>query len=75
VLVQLSVNGVQVENTLFRVPRFVFKDSSVFQDMLSVPQGDSGTLEGTNEEHPLVLPSYQANDFRQLLRVLLPQYV
>jgi hypothetical protein len=64
-----------VEDTLFRVHRFIFQNSEVFQDMFSVPQGDGGTIEGTDDEHPLVLPGYLAYDFEQLLKVLLPQYV
>jgi hypothetical protein len=65
----------QVENTLFRVPRFVFQDSEVFQDMLSVPQGEGTSIEGSDDAHPLVLSSYLAHDFEQLMKVLLPQCV
>jgi hypothetical protein len=67
----------QVENTLFRVPTFIFKQSKVFEDMFSVPQNADGIREGTDEDHPLILPpeSYQAKDIRLLLKVLLPQSV
>jgi hypothetical protein len=64
-----------VEDTLFRVPRFIFLRSEVFNDMLSVPQGDGGTIEGTDDDHPLILPSYLASDFEQLMKVLLSPYV
>lgn len=64
----------QVEDTLFRVPSFIFRDSEVFQDMLSIPQGTAtGAVEGSDDEHPLVLSSYLAQDFEQLLKVLIPQ--
>jgi hypothetical protein len=41
--------------------------------MLSMPQGETSTLEGSDDAHPLVLSGYLAGDFEQLLKVLIPQ--
>jgi hypothetical protein len=40
--------------------------------MFSIPQFASGVVEGSDDEHPLVLEGHLAQDFKQLLRVLLP---
>jgi hypothetical protein len=64
-----------VENKLFRVPKAIFEQSEAFQDMFSVPQAENEAVEGSDDEHPLVLEGYLAHDFKQLLRVLLPLYV
>jgi hypothetical protein len=67
----------QVENILFRVHRAIFDQSEVFQDMFLVPPPGSGDtiVDGADDEHPLILHGYTAEDFRQLLKVTMPPYV
>jgi hypothetical protein len=62
----------QVESTLFRVPRAVFAQSPVFNDMFSMPQGDNTTLDGSSDQQPLKLEGISAYDFRALVTHLLP---
>jgi hypothetical protein len=65
----------QVENILFRVHRAIFDQSEVFQDMFRVPGSGDAVTDGTDDEHPLILHGYTAEDFRQLLKVTMPLYV
>jgi hypothetical protein len=67
-----SAGSHQVENVLFRVPRAIFRQSKIFQDMFSVPPGNGVIVDGSDDEHPLRLDGYTADDFRQLLKVILP---
>jgi hypothetical protein len=61
----------QVENELFRVPKVVFEHSEAFADMFAVPLPPDMTVEGTDDNYPLHLEGYLAEDFTQLLRVLI----
>jgi hypothetical protein len=65
----------QVEDTLFCVPRVILEQSEAFQDMFNLPQAEGNVMEGSDDEHPLILEGYLAQDFKQLLRVLFPLYV
>ncbi|KAF5336233.1 hypothetical protein D9758_014366 [Tetrapyrgos nigripes] len=61
-----------VEQSLFRVPRYHFeKNSEVFGDMFSLPQGEP--IEGNDEQHPIKLEGVEAHDFEHLLRALYPR--
>ena len=41
-----------------------------------MPQaGDSQGIEGKDKEHPIVLESYKAADFRALVKLLYPAWV
>ncbi|KAI5993882.1 hypothetical protein EDD15DRAFT_2166702 [Pisolithus albus] len=61
-----------VEGSLFRVPREPFqRESEVFCDMFSLPQGSSVVVEGTSDESPIRIDRISKNDFEQLLKVLL----
>ncbi|KAK0494947.1 hypothetical protein EDD18DRAFT_1076390, partial [Armillaria luteobubalina] len=63
------------ENTLFNVPRYHFENfSEVFKTMFSLPQSDDITVDGSSDEHPLVLQGVKAQEFRSLLgAMLLPE--
>jgi hypothetical protein len=43
--------------------------------MFRVPPPDDAVVDGSDDDHPLHLEGYLENDFRQLLRVLLPMCV
>ncbi|KAF5336241.1 hypothetical protein D9758_014357 [Tetrapyrgos nigripes] len=61
----------KVEDTLFKVPDFHFKNSSkIFRKRFNLQEGDS--LEGRNEEKPIALHGVSAFDFEQFLRALIP---
>ncbi|KAI6103730.1 hypothetical protein EDD16DRAFT_1493486 [Pisolithus croceorrhizus] len=63
---------VQVEDSLFKVPREPFeKESEVFCDMFSLPQGSSVVVEGTGDENPIRIDRTSKDDFEQLLKALL----
>ncbi|KAK0486332.1 hypothetical protein IW261DRAFT_1454958 [Armillaria novae-zelandiae] len=64
-----------VENTLFNVPRYHFENfSEVFKTMFSLPQSDNIPVDGSSDEHPLVLQGVTAQEFRSLLgAMLLPE--
>ncbi|KAK0226455.1 hypothetical protein IW262DRAFT_1312308 [Armillaria fumosa] len=64
-----------VENTLFNVPRYHFENfSEVFKTMFSLPKRDNLTVDGSSDEHPLVLQGVTAQEFRSLLgAMLLPE--
>jgi hypothetical protein len=57
---------------MFKIPRFVLKDSELFQDMFSVPTPSGAVVDGSDDNHPLHLKGYRADEFKQLLRVILP---
>ncbi|SJK98059.1 uncharacterized protein ARMOST_01316 [Armillaria ostoyae] len=61
-----------VEETLFNVPRYHFENfSEVFKTMFSLPQSDNVTVDGSSDEHPLVLQGVTAQEFRSLLSAML----
>lgn len=71
----LQIPHVKVEDVLFRVPKLYFKhNSSVFNDMFTLPSGDS-EIEGSSDEKPIILEGIQCGDFQRLLQVMYPSSV
>ncbi|KAJ2912935.1 hypothetical protein MD484_g7493, partial [Candolleomyces efflorescens] len=63
----------KVEDTVFEAPRSRFAEhSEVFETMFCLPAGRGETVEGRDEDHPVVLEGYQASHFHALLKVLYP---
>jgi hypothetical protein len=63
---------IQVEGSLFKVPRLYFeKNSSVFSDMFSLPAAD--TQEGCSDQNPIKLESILKIDFQRLLTAMFPE--
>ncbi len=61
----------QVEDQLFKVTRRMFEESSeVFSTMFSLPQGGSSPVDGSDDEHPLVLQGIKSTDFENLLKAI-----
>ncbi|KAI6097977.1 hypothetical protein EDD16DRAFT_1769416 [Pisolithus croceorrhizus] len=61
-----------VEDSLFKVSREPFeKESEVFCDMFSLPQGSSVVVEGTSDENAIRIDRTSKDDFEQLLKALL----
>ncbi|KAH6910304.1 hypothetical protein BKA70DRAFT_1220926 [Coprinopsis sp. MPI-PUGE-AT-0042] len=70
---QASASG-QAEDTVFKVHSLYFRrESNVFQDMYQLPQGDAGPVNGSSEEHPLILHGVLAQDLECILRVMCPR--
>ncbi|KAF5341064.1 hypothetical protein D9611_006140 [Ephemerocybe angulata] len=64
---------VQVENTLFHVPRHGFAQSEAFQAMFRLPAPKGGKpVEGQSDRHPIVLEGYKVKDFESFLKLLYP---
>ncbi|KAH9947432.1 hypothetical protein B0H21DRAFT_691983 [Amylocystis lapponica] len=63
---------IRVEDTLFRVHRFLLaRDSSAFEDMFGMPGGPGeAATEGFSDEHPICLYGETVTQFRALLSVL-----
>lgn len=60
-----------VEDQLFKVTRRMFEESSeVFSTMFSLPQGGSSSVDGSDDEHPLVLQGIKSADFENLLKAI-----
>ncbi len=60
----------QVGKRLFKVPRRRFEqESEIFRDMFALPTSD-GNVEGSSDEHPLLLEGIAEDEFRTLLRVM-----
>lgn len=70
----MTLVTLQVEDRLFKVPRRILEaQCPVFRDMFSFPPPLDAEVEGSSDEHPIVLPEpVKAEDFRRLLKVLLP---
>jgi hypothetical protein len=64
-----------VENVLFRVNKAIFDQSEVFCDMFRLPAPGDAMTEGSDDDHPLILHGYLAEEFRQLLRIISPLFV
>ncbi|RXW14139.1 hypothetical protein EST38_g11714 [Candolleomyces aberdarensis] len=64
----------KVEDTIFQVPQHRFTEhSEIFADMFLMPQaGDAKSVEGKDKEHPILLESYKAADFKALVKLLYP---
>jgi hypothetical protein len=61
----------QVENILFKLPRYLFEESSeVFQDMFLLPAPEGMPYDGSSDEQPLILQGVRKLDFRRLLRAM-----
>ena len=61
---------VQVEDTLFKVPKRTFEENSeVFRNMFAIPCGANST-EGVSDDRPIVLQGIKLADFRTLLQVM-----
>ncbi|KAK0195916.1 hypothetical protein F5146DRAFT_924703, partial [Armillaria mellea] len=66
-----DISKLTVENQLFKVTRRMFEESSeVFSTMFSLPQGDSSPVDGSDDEHPLVLQGIKSVDFENLLKAI-----
>ncbi|KAJ7020612.1 hypothetical protein C8F04DRAFT_1317151 [Mycena alexandri] len=62
----------QVEDRLFKVPRYHFeRNSEIHATALTLPAG-SHTVEGTSDQNPVKLEGIGYGDFRALLKVLYP---
>ena len=62
---------IQVENTLFKIPRYLLKNESpVFEDMFGMPH--CGQSEGSTDTAPIRLPHINVSDFERLLELLHP---
>ncbi len=68
------ISTCQVENQLFRVARHLFVNTSeVFSTMFSLPQDNVGVVDGSDDEHPLVLQGVESADFENILEALVAQ--
>ncbi|KAJ7149747.1 hypothetical protein C8R43DRAFT_498983 [Mycena crocata] len=62
----------QVENRLFKVPRYHFEHSSeIFATTLQLPTA-TNEVEGTTDEKPVTLAGIKSVDFERLLKVMYP---
>ncbi|KAJ6481264.1 hypothetical protein C8R47DRAFT_1218436 [Mycena vitilis] len=63
----------QVEDRLFKVPRYQFEQNSeIFGGTFTLPQGPD-LVEGESDEKPLLLAGISSVDFKRLLKVLYPR--
>lgn len=63
----------QVEDRLFKVPRYNFeRKSDIFEAMFSLPQIVGRDPEGSNESAPVKLEGVSKLDFQKLLEVMYP---
>ncbi|KAI5988166.1 hypothetical protein EDD15DRAFT_2199112 [Pisolithus albus] len=71
----MTLVTLQVEDHLFRVPRRILEaQCPVFQDMFSFPPPLDAEVEGSSDEHPIVLPELvKAEDFRRYYGPRLPK--
>jgi hypothetical protein len=61
----------QVEDTLFRVPRYLFEESSeLFRDMFLLPCPEGIPCDGSSDGQPLFLEGVSKVDFRWLLKAM-----
>jgi hypothetical protein len=59
----------KIQDALFHVPRIIFTHSPVFQDMFSLPTPADIPVEGSNEQHPLVLEDVNTSAFQAFVSV------
>jgi hypothetical protein len=64
---------VQVEDMLFKVPRFPFEHTSIFVTVFSLPAGENKIIEGLDDKHPFKLQGVSKLDFTRFLQQLYPQ--
>ncbi|KAJ7631380.1 hypothetical protein DFH06DRAFT_1101857 [Mycena polygramma] len=63
----------QVEDRLFKVPRYQFEQNSeIFGGTFTLPRGPND-VEGESDEKPLLLAGISSADFRRLLKALYPR--
>lgn len=60
---------IEVEGRIARVPRRLFAGSSVFQDMLALPQARGTIVDGSDDKHPLKLQGIKYGAFKAFVRV------
>ncbi|KDQ50878.1 hypothetical protein JAAARDRAFT_545472 [Jaapia argillacea MUCL 33604] len=71
-LYYLDTMIIQVEGTLYKVPRHSLeKLSTAFQSAATLAQGDQ-LQEGSNDDNPIRLDGVKSIDFERLLRVIYP---
>jgi BTB/POZ domain len=61
---------IQVENQKYKIHRyFLVRESEFFKDLFNLPQPEGTTgVEGSDDEHPLVLPETTIVELENLLR-------
>ena len=60
-----------MENTLFKLPRYVLEESSeIFRDMFLLPPSEGVSCDGSSDEQPLFLHGVRKAAFRQLLMAM-----
>jgi hypothetical protein len=58
----------KVEQKIYKIHRhFLVRESEFFQDLFSLPQGDSANVEGV-DENPICVPDTPTKEFENLLR-------
>ena len=63
-----------MEDYLFRVPRALFENTSeVFRGMFKLPVPEGEAPDGYSDQQPLRLDGIKKEDFRLLLKVLMPR--
>jgi hypothetical protein len=60
---------IEVEGRITRVPRRLFAESTVFRDMLALPQARGAIVDGSDDKHPLKLEGIKYNAFKAFVRV------
>jgi len=59
----------KVEQNIYKIHRhFLVRESEFFQDLFSLPQGDSASVEGVDDENPICVPDTPTKEFENLLR-------
>ncbi|KAH9000719.1 hypothetical protein EDB86DRAFT_546908 [Lactarius hatsudake] len=59
----------KAKQQIYKVHRyFLVRESEFFQDLFSLPQGESASVEGVDDEHPIYVPGTPINEFENLLR-------
>ena len=58
-----------MEQKIYKIHRhFLVRESEFFQDLFSLPQGDSASAEGVDDENPICVPDTPTKEFDSLLR-------
>ena len=60
---------------MFSIPKRNLEQSSVFEDMFTLPRCDESDLEGSSDKKPIVLEDISSDAFASFLTVLCPLYV
>ncbi|KIM85889.1 hypothetical protein PILCRDRAFT_65474, partial [Piloderma croceum F 1598] len=60
-----------VQNTLFKLPRYLLEESSeIFRDMFLLPTTEGVSCDGSSDEQPLILEGVRKEHFRLLLKAM-----